>query len=271
MKTRRITKSLAALAVIATIPVLVACSSDVAAPETAESGTSSEPLIIGTSGTYNPITFSDGGTLAGYDIDWGNAIGEKLDREVEWVEGPLAGLLTGLQSSKYDLVMSALTMNDERKAAIDFSDAYLADGVVAVVGESNTTISSIEDLAGLRVGVIGGSGYQTAIEELGGYSELVEYTDAPTGFADLKIGRIDVFAAGKIPATTFVNNDTTGGEALKIAGEPLALLPAGVGIAKGDTELTEQVNAAIAEIKSDADGDAIAEKWFGFTIPGVTN
>lgn len=271
MKKSRTSTLLATFAALAAVSLLSACSSSSSAtPDSSASAAASAPLVIATSGTYNPITFSDNGVLSGYDIDWGNAIGEQLGREVEWVEGPLAGLLTGLQSGKYDLVMSALTMTDERKAAIDFSDAYLADGVVAVVADSSP-MTSIKDISGLRVGVIGGSGYQAAIEKLGGYSEIVEYTDAPTGFADLKIGRIDVFAAGKIPATTFIENDTTGGEALKIAGEPLELLPAGVGIAQGNDELLGQVNTAIAEIKSSGDGNAFAKKWFGFTIPGYTD
>lgn len=241
------------------------------ATETESAAADGEPLIIGTSGTYNPITFSDGGTLTGYDIEWGEAIGEELGRPVEFVEGQLAGLLTGLQSGQYDLVMSALTITPERQEAIDFSDPYLADGVVAVVVEGSDVVPDISDLTGVKVGVIGGSGYHKAVEAIGGYTELVEYPDAPSGFADLKNGRIDVFAAGKIPATTFVTNDSTGGSTLEIAGEPLELLPAAVGVAKGNEELQTQVSEAIAAIRADGRGDALATSWFGFTIPGFTD
>ena len=241
------------------------------ATETESAAADAEPLLIGTSGTYNPITFSDGGTLTGYDIEWGEAIGEELGRPVEFVEGQLAGLLTGLQSGQYDLVMSALTITPERQEAIDFSDPYLADGVVAVVVEGSDVVPDISDLTGVKVGVIGGSGYHKAVEAIGGYTELVEYPDAPSGFADLKNGRIDVFAAGKIPATTFVTNDSTGGSALEIAGEPLELLPAAVGVAKGNEELQTQVSEAIAAIRADGRGDALATSWFGFTIPGFTD
>lgn len=272
MRTRIRTRAalLTAVALIA-FPALAACSSSPASDVTATTGPQGEPLVIGTSGTYNPITFSDGGKLSGYDIDWGTAIGEQLGRPVEFVEGPLQGLLTGLQSGKYDAVMSGLTITPERQASIDFSEPYLADGVVAVVRDSEDKVKDISELDGLTIGVIGGSGYQKAVESIGGYANLVEYQDAPTGFADLKTGRIDVFAAGKIPATTFVENDTTGGEPLKIAGDPLELLPAGVGVAKGDTELKKAIDDAIAEIKADGDGDAFAKKWFGFTIPGFTD
>ena len=241
------------------------------ATETESAAADAEPLIIGTSGTYNPITFSDGGTLTGYDIEWGEAIGEELGRPVEFVEGQLAGLLTGLQSGQYDLVMSALTITPERQEAIDFSDPYLADGVVAVVVEGSDVVPDISDLTGVKVGVIGGSGYHKAVEAIGGYTELVEYPDAPRGFADLKNGRIDDYAAGKIPATTFVTNDSPGGSPLEIAGEPLELLPAAVGVAKGNEELQTQVSEAIAAIRADGRGDALATSWFGFTIPGFTD
>lgn len=131
-----------------------------------------EPLVIGTSGTYFPITFSDGGALSGYDIDWGEEIGAELGRPVEFVEGQLAGLLTGLQAGQYDLVMSALTITPERQESIDFSDPYLADGVVAVIVAGSGTVTDISELDGVKIGVIGGSGYQAAVEELGGYSSL---------------------------------------------------------------------------------------------------
>jgi polar amino acid transport system substrate-binding protein/cystine transport system substrate-binding protein len=252
------------------IPAISACSpSQQTSPVV--SGAAGEALVIGTSGTYRPITFSEGGKLAGYDIDWGTAIGEEIGRPVQFVEGPLQGLVTGLQSGKYDLVMSSLTITPEREATIDFSEPYLADGVVAVVLEDAVQVDDIADLEGLTVGVIGGSGYQTTVEAIGGYADLVEYQDAPSGFADLKNGRIDVFAAGRIPATTYVENDDDPRSELEVRGEPYELLPAGVGIAKGNLDLKAQVDEAIAHIKAQRTGDRLAEKWFGFTIPGYTD
>lgn len=251
-------------AVVASAAMLTSCSSD-------DGGSAENELVIGTSGTYKPITFSDGGELQGYDIDWANSIGEEIGRPVKIVEGQLQGLLTGLQSGKFDLVMSGLTITPERQESIDFSDVYLADGVVAVVPEENNTVKSIEDIDGLRVGIIGGTGYHQTVEDIGGYSDLIDYPDAPTAFADLKNGRIDVFAVGKIPAADFIDNDTTGGSTLKIVGEPYELLPSGVGLAKGDEDLKEDVDQAIASIKESGKGDDIAEEWLGFSIPGYSN
>ncbi|WP_183086136.1 transporter substrate-binding domain-containing protein [Mycetocola tolaasinivorans] len=270
---KKSTLILAVASVLSLGLVTAGCSStSEAAP--ASSGPASEtekPFIIGTSGTYNPITFTDGGTLTGFDIDMGTAIAEKLGRPVKFVEGQLAGLLTGLQGGQYDAVMSSLTITPEREEAIAFSDPYLADGVVAVADTENSKVSDISHLDGLRVGVIGGSGYQKTIEKIGGYADLVEYPDAPSGFQDVKNGRIDIFASGKIPATTFVKADTTGGVPLDIAGEPYALLPAAVGIAKGNTELISQVNEAIAALRADGTAGKLADKWFGFGIPGFTD
>ena len=257
---RTISVTMAALTATA---LLTSCSSD--------SGSDDDTLVIGTSGTYKPITFSEGGSLQGYDIDWANAIGEELGRPVDIVEGQLQGLLTGLQSGKFDMIMSGLTITPERQESIDFSDVYLADGVVAVVPEGDTSVNSIEDIQGLKVGIIGGTGYHETVEGIGGYSELIDYPDAPSAFADLKNGRIDVFAVGKIPAADFIANDSTGGTKLKVVGEPYELLPSGVGLAKGDDDLKSDVDDAIAEIKSSGKGNEIAENWLGFTIPGYSD
>lgn len=251
---------LLAVAVLA----LSACSGGA----TASVGPSAAPetLVVGTTGMYKPMNFTADGTLQGYDIDWANAIGEELGMNVEFAEGQLTGLLTGLQSDKYDVVMSSLTITDERKQSIDFSVPYVADGVIATALESNEKVTDITNLDGLTVGITGGSGYMSAIQTIGGYTDLKEYPGAAEAFADLKAGRIDVYAVGRIPANDFIRSDTDASNPVILAGDPLQLLPAGVGVKKGNTELVEEIDAAITALKADGTYDALAKKWFGFTI-----
>ena len=195
-----------------------------------------------------------------------NAIGEELGLKVEFAEGQLTGLLTGLQSDKYDVVMSSLTITDERKQSIDFSVPYVADGVIATALKSNEKVTDITNLDGLTVGITGGSGYMSAIQTIGGYTDLKEYPGAAEAFADLKAGRIDVYAVGRIPANDFIRSETDTSDPVVLAGDPLQLLPAGVGVKKGNTELVEEIDAAITALKADGTYDALAKKWFGFTI-----
>ncbi|MGW4352487.1 transporter substrate-binding domain-containing protein [Nocardia sp. NPDC004582] len=252
------TKAAAAVALAALALAATACGG--AKPE-ADKG----KLVIATSGTYKPITFSEGGKLTGYDIDMGTEIGKRLGVRVEFVSGQLSGLLPGLNAGKFDAVMSGLLMTDQRKQSITFSDPYLADGTIAVVKSGTTKVTDITKLDGLKVGVIGGSATQTAIEKLGGYSELKEYPGGPEGFADVAAGRIDVFAAGRIAAMDYVKTSPKGSE-LRTVGEIFNPLPAGVGLPKNDTTLKPRIDKAIADLAADGTITTLQRKWFGYTI-----
>lgn len=251
-------KAAAAVALAMLTLTATACGTDEPAGE-------KDKLVIATSGTYRPITFSEGGDLTGFDIDLGKEIGKRIGVEVEFVSGQLSGLLPGLNAGKFDAVMSGLLMTEQRKQSITFSDPYLADGTIAVTKAGNTVVTDITKLNGLKVGVIGGSATQTAIEKLGGYTELKEYPGAPEGFADVAAGRIDVFAAGRIAANDFVKNSPKGAD-LKVVGEIFALTPAAVGLPKSDTTLKPKVDAAIKELWADGTLVALQQKWFGYTI-----
>lgn len=224
-----------------------------------------EKFTIATSGTFRPITFSDSGKLTGFDIEVGTLIAEKLGMEAEFVEGQLAGLLPGLNAGKFDAVMSGLTMTDARKESITFSTPYLADGAVAVVAAGNTTVTGVSQLDGLVVGAIGGSGTETDVKALGGFTELKAYPGAPEGFADVAAGRIEVFATGRIAAENFMKNSPLASQ-LKIVGDVYGTKPAGIGLPKSDTELKPKVDAAIEELKADGTLEELNMKWFGFTV-----
>ncbi|WP_179232836.1 substrate-binding periplasmic protein [Paenibacillus rigui] len=220
-------------------------------------------LIIATSGNFRPITFmNEQGQIAGLDIEIGNAIADKLGVKAEFVPGNLAGLIPGMNAGKFDLVMSGLTMTDDRKKAIDFSDKYLSDGAVAVVKKDNTTVKDVQHLQGLVAGVIGGSGTHSIIKELGGYKELKEYPGHAEALTDLKAGRIEVYTAGNIAAMDYIKNDKSE-IPLKIVGEQYAIKDIGVGIRKNEDELKSIINSVIAEKKKDGSLDKLIAKWIG--------
>lgn len=252
-------KKAAAAAALAALAVAVtACGG-------AEPAGEKDKLVIATSGTYKPITYSEGGELTGYDIDMGKEIGRRIGVRVEFVSGQLSGLLPGLNAGKFDAVMSGLLMTEQRKQSITFSEPYLADGTIAVGKTGNAKVTDITKLERLKVGVIGGSATQTAIEKLGGYSELKEYPGAPEGFADVSAGRIDVFAAGRIAADDYVKTSPKGGD-LKTAGQIFNMMPAGVGFAKNDTALKPKFDQAISAMWADGTVAKLQQKWFGYTI-----
>lgn len=255
----------AAGAVVAGMLLLAACSDSGEAAEPAadaEGGT----LVVATTGSYRPMTFTADGTLQGYDIDWANIIADELGMEVEFVEGQLNGLLTGLQSGRYDVVMSSLTITPERAEKIDFSTPYVADGLIATKLTSSTKVSGIENLDGLTVGITSGSGYTKTVEEIGGYSELREFPGTPEAFADLTAGRIDTYAVGRIPASDYIKSQKDVSDPVVLAGDVFSLAPAGIGIQKGNTELKAKIDAIVEAKIADGTYDELCEKWFGVTI-----
>lgn len=257
------TRKVALAAAVAAITlVATACAGSSSA---STEGTDKEKFIIATSGTFRPITFTDNSELTGFDIEVGSLIADKLGMEAEFVEGQLSGLLPGLNAGKFDAVMSGLTMTEERKQSITFSAPYLADGAVAVVSKTNTTVQDVSQLDGFVVGVIGGSGTEADVKDLGGFTELKAYPGAPEGFADVAAGRIDVFATGRIAAENFMKNSPLAAD-LKIVGDVYGTKPAGVGLPKDDTEMKPKVDKIIEELKADGTLEELNQKWFGFIV-----
>jgi ABC-type amino acid transport substrate-binding protein len=223
-------------AVVAALAALTLAASGCSASSSASADTAAkEKFTIATSGTFRPITFSEGGKLTGFDIEVGTLIADKLG------------------------------MTEARKQSITFSTPYLADGAVAVVKKDNTSVEQLSKLDGLVVGAIGGSGTETDVKGIGGFTELKAYPGAPEGFADVAAGRIQVFATGRIAAENFMKNSPLAAE-LKIVGDVYGTKPAGVGLPKDDTEMKPKVDKIIEELKADGTLEKLNQKWFGFTV-----
>ncbi len=228
-------------------------------------GPSGEPLVIGTSGTYRPLSFSDGGELVGLEIDLGNAIGEALDRPVEWVEAQFTGLLPGLENGQYDLVMSGMTMTEERLSQFTFSEPYFYDGIVAVVQTGNSEVSDITEMQGLRVGAIGGSTNEAAAREIGGFSEFVDYPGVPEGMSDLIAGRIDMYLTPRINATEFIRS-APNGDQVKIVGEDYNPQPFGAAISSDAEDLKPEIDRAVRELIESGKFDEWSNQWLGYSL-----
>jgi ABC-type amino acid transport substrate-binding protein len=249
---------------VAVTLALSACSS----PAEDDSNAELETLTIGTSGTFRPITYSEGGELTGFDIAVGTEVADRIGMKAEFVEGQLAGLIPGLDSGQFDALMSGLTQTEARLESVSFSVAYHAEGTIAVVA-TGSDITDVTDLSGLRVGAISGSGSEGDVEEIGGYESYVGYPGTPEGIADLIAGRIDVFATGRVAAQAYIS--TAGdGDQIELAGETYHLLPVGIALPKeGSEELMEEIDGALEEMTSDGTLADLQEEWLGFvpTIP----
>ena len=219
-------------------------------------------LVNGLDDAYPPMSYrADDNTLIGWDVDYGNAIAKKLGIEIEWTPADFAGIITGVQTKKYDIALSALTITDERAEMVDFSDDYFYSGATVIIREDSVgDIQSIKDLEGKTVAVQLGSSSETKIAELDYIEDVKTYSTITDELLDLKNGRVDAVVEG-LPVAMYYSAQTDG----IMAVETIDSYPYGVAFNKDEDgqALRAAWNAAMQELKEDGTLDKITEIWFG--------
>jgi polar amino acid transport system substrate-binding protein len=215
-------------------------------------------LVVGMSADYKPFEYHDkGDNIVGFDVDVLKEVSKKLNLKLELKDTAWDGIIPGLQAKKYDLIMSAMTITEERKKAVDFSESYFNAGQIIAVLDGNNNIKSVEDLKGKKVGVQLGTTADLEASEMEGV-EVKRYEKIPQAFIELNNGRVDAVAAD-LPVVAKYTLEHSG---VKIVGEPFTTENFGIAMRKGDTELLEKINTAVAELKQDGTYDEIYAKWF---------
>ncbi len=215
-------------------------------------------LVIGMSADYKPFEYHDEqDNIVGFDVDVAKAMAEKLGVKLELKDTAFDGIIPGLKSKKYDVIMSAMTITEERKKAVNFSDAYFNAGQVIAVLDGNNTIKSVEDLKGKKVSVqLGTTGdlEVSKIDEI----EVKRFEKIPQAFIELHNNRVAAVVTDLPVIAAYTMDHPT----VKIAGKPFTTEEYGIAFRKDDTQLLEKVNNALKEIKEDGTYDEIYAKWF---------
>lgn len=269
-------KIISIIATLSLITVLSACgnetggSASTALDEVKDRG----ELIVGTTGDYRPFSYlDDSNNLTGYDVEWAKAIAEKMGLEVKFETGEFSGLIPGLSQGRFDVVMSSVHINDERKKSVDFSDAYAMDGAVALIKKGEGKVDGPEDIEGLTVGVNSGSNWEELVKSIGGYKEMKTYPGPTESISDLLNDRVDVVVMGEAAAGSYILNSPDGDQ-IEISGKPLDQGEASIisiAIKKDSPELVDALNEAIKEVKEDGTYDELAQKYFGMTFSDSSN
>ncbi|MBZ9844007.1 transporter substrate-binding domain-containing protein [Mesorhizobium sp. CA5] len=244
----------------------VAAMGGVAKAEQVKIGVAAEP--------YPPFTSPDAsGKWVGWEIDFVNAVcaEEKLDCVIT----PVAwdGIIPALTTKKIDAIVSSMSITDERKKTIDFSDKYY-NTPTAIIGPKDQKFGATpDDLKGKVIGVQVSTVHAVyAKKHFTGAQEIKEYQTQDEANQDLAAGRIDAVQADSIALGEFLKSDQ--GKAccdLKgmVAPDDEVLGPGvGAGIRKEDTALKEKFNAGIKAIRANGKYDEISKKYFDFDIYG---
>ncbi len=235
-------------------------------------------LVIGTEGAYPPFSMADAnGNITGFDADVGNALCEKLELKCRFVVQAFDGLIPALNAKRFDVIISGMSITEERGKQINFSRSY-AEFPNQFVAKKDSDLAGAKDLEtlktdlnGLRVGVQAGTTHAAYVEKNMPDAQLMTYDTLDQMQIDLSSGRLDTSFADTSAQNDFLakpegadfqlvdfvidsSSDATLGSGL------------GIGIRKDEAELKEKIDAALCELGADGTLKTSSEKWFKMDI-----
>jgi len=220
-----------------------------------------QAIRIATEGAYAPWNFLDeSGNPAGYEIDLGNELCKRAALECSFQTNEWDSIIPNLLAGNYDAIMAGMSITDERKQTIDFSQSYFPPDPSTFLVRAGTQVD-INALSGKNVGVqVSTIQASYAKETFGANNTIKEFQTADQALADLNAGNVDVILADG----AYVDEVLAGssGALEKAGGEVMLGEGMGVGLRKADDELEGKLNAALSDMKKDGSLDALIIKWF---------
>ena len=229
---------------------------------------SGRTVVVVTENAYPPLQFVDPktGEQIGWEYDAMNEIAKRLNFKVEYQNTSWDAMIQAVSDNQYNIGMTGITIKDDRKEKVDFSDAYMRSQQFMLVRADEDRFTDAKSFAALKDGLIaaqpGTSPFYTAVYEILDGNEqnprikLFETFGATV--QALQAGDVDLVLTDSVAAKGYV--DASGGK-LKVVGEPLGTEDFGFIFPKG-SDLVAPVNAAIAALKADGTLDALNKKWF---------
>ncbi len=221
-------------------------------------------IQIGLEGTYPPFNYVDEkGKLTGFEIDFAEAVADKLGVKPDFQPGKWDGLLAALDVKRIDAVINQVTVTPEREQKYAFSQPYTVSGIQIIVGSGASNIAKPADLAGKRVGVVLGTSYEKWLRENVPTADIRTYDDDATRNQDLLVGRIDAILNDRLIVPNLLKQYNG---RLVAAGEPFATQKQAVAVRKDSGDIAKAIDAAIAALRADGTLKTISEKWFGADV-----
>ena len=240
-----------------TVLTLTGCGGDNAAKDGG-----SKTLAVGSSVDFAPFEFQDEKEkeYQGFEMDLIRSIGKEMGREVKISNIGFDGLIPALQAKNIDVIISGMTINDERKEKVAFSDPYYKSGLTMVIDEKNDSVKSFKDLEGKKIDVQIGTTSANEAKSIKD-AEVKELNTPADCFMELKAGGVDAVINDRPVNDYFiVTSGTTGVKSLP---EMLTAEDYGIAVAKDNPELLKEVNDALKKLHENGEYDKIHEKWFG--------
>ncbi len=251
----------------------------------ASCGKDEKTLVMATNAAFPPYEFKEGDEIKGIDAEIAAAIAEKLGMTLKIEDVDFGAALTGVAEGKYDMGMAGITVTEDRKKTMDFSNTY-ATGIQVMIVKDDSTINGLNDVFNfdaegnpeslknpeIKIGVqenTTGDIYSSSAISAWGFNDLnedesiktdrvIRYKTGAEAVAALKSGKVDMVIIDNEPAKSFV----AANEGVHIiAGENYTEEQYAICVKKGNTELLEKINKALEDLKADGTIDKIVNKY----------
>ena len=224
--------------------------------EAAEAAETNGTLVMATNAEFPPYEFREGGEIVGIDVEIAAAIAAQMGMDFEVEDIAFDSIIPAVQSGKADFGAAGMTVTEDRKQSVDFSESYATATQVIIVKEDNAEIATPDDLEGKTIGVqLGTTGdiYASDIPD----ATIEQYNKGFEAVQSLTQNKIDAVIIDGEPAKVFVSQN----EGLKILDEAFTTEEYAICVKKGNTELLDGINTAIAELKESGELQAIVDKY----------
>jgi polar amino acid transport system substrate-binding protein len=224
-------------------------------------GAHAAPVKFGTEGGYPPYNYmDDSGKIAGYDVDVANELCKRAQLDCSFVTNDWDTIIPNLLAGNYDAIIDDMTITDERKQTIDFTEPYFPPDPSRFVAKSDKTVD-YNNLSGLKIGAQTSTiqaGYLD--DKLKANNTILKYDTQDQEVADLNAGNLDLLFIDGSVALELASGSNG---ALKSEGPDILIGDgAGIGVRKADADLKGKLNTALEAMKADGSLDALIKKYF---------
>jgi len=223
--------------------------------------------------TYEPFTFKQDGKPTGFDVDIANALCEQIKRKCVFVEQGWDSMIPGLMARKYDVIISSMSITEDRLKQIDFTEKYY-NTPSRVVTKKDVKYTGAASLKGKKIGVLKASTQEKyALGELKPVGvDVVSYEAQDQVYLDIRAGRLDGTVADHVEVTGGFLSKPEGRD-YELKGDELFIpkyfgTGAGIGLRKGQDALKNELTAAIKTIRGNGVYKKINDKYFKFDVYG---
>ena len=221
-------------------------------------------LVVATDTAFVPFEFKQDGKYVGFDVELWDALAKDMGVKYRLQPMDFNGIIPGLQTKNIDVALAGITIKDERKKVIDFSDPYYESGIAILTSVKNKdSIKTAKDLAGKDVAAKTGTATVDFLKKEVPDAKVKLFPNIDNAFLDLATGRVDAVVHDTPNVQYYAN---TGGKGkVVVTGSVQSGDFYGIAFPKG-SDMVEKVNASLKKLKENGEYDKIYTKWFGQSV-----